>query len=135
MTYTFKLARRLAILRDCAMLTALLLLAACAGDSTAPETTSTPPFDHLVSLLLAPRSVTIATSQRVQFRAHAGGPKRGPLAIAVTWTASGGTIGPDGTFFSATPGTFKVVGRGRGWKLTDTSVVQVVPDQPDLVRL
>ena len=36
MTYTHKLARRLALSRDWAMLT-VLLLAACAGDTTAPE--------------------------------------------------------------------------------------------------
>ena len=34
-------ARRLAMSRDLSMVSALLLLAACAGDSTGPETTTT----------------------------------------------------------------------------------------------
>ena len=38
MTYTFKLARRLAVSRHFGVLTTLVLLAACAGDSTAPDT-------------------------------------------------------------------------------------------------
>ena len=37
MTYTFKLARRLAISRKLSMVTALILLAACTGETTGPD--------------------------------------------------------------------------------------------------
>ena len=69
MTYTFKLARRLAMSRDLSMVSALLLLAACAGDTTGPETTTTtnqPASDFAVRLI--PRTVTIETNQKIRFR-------------------------------------------------------------------
>jgi hypothetical protein len=139
MTYTFKLARRLAVSRDFAMLIALALLAACTGDSTAPDASPINSTDNPVALQVSPRLVTIETSQRVQFRGQTHSQprtsKRGRASAAVTWEASGGTIGSDGMFSSAAVGTFKVIGRGRGRKDADTSVVIVVPPSPDLVRL
>jgi hypothetical protein len=136
MTYTFKLARRLAVSRKLAMLTALALLAACMGDTTAPEAGSTGSRDTPIALQVSPRSVTIETGQRVQFRGQTGtASRRGSLPIAVTWKASGGTIMADGMFSSASIGTFKVIGRGRGRKQTDTSVVVVVPPPTDPVRI
>ena len=42
MIHTHKLARRLAISRNLAMLTVLVLVAACAGETMAPEGPSTP---------------------------------------------------------------------------------------------
>ena len=136
MTYTFKLARRLAVLPKLAMLTALALFAACMGDTTAPEAGSTSSSDTPVALQVSPQSVTIETGQRVQFRGHTRtDSRRTSVPIAVTWEASGGTILADGLFSSASVGTFKVVGRGRGHKLTDTSIVVVVPPPTDLVRI
>jgi hypothetical protein len=74
MTYTYKLARRLAISRNLGMLTVLALLAACAGDTTAPEavdpnapsgpTSPTAPLGFRV----LPGSVTIEVNQRTRFR-------------------------------------------------------------------
>jgi hypothetical protein len=137
MTYTFKLARRLAVLRDFAMLTALVLLAACSGDSTAPDATPTNTTNIPAALQISPRSVTVETRQRVQFRGHtsATSTRRGRTAVPVTWEASGGSIAMDGTFSSAKVGTFKVIGRGRNRKDADTSVVIVVPPPTDLVRI
>jgi hypothetical protein len=136
MTYTFKLARRLAISQKLAMLTALALLAACMGDTTAPEPGSTSSSDRPIALQVSPQSVTVETGQRVQFRGHTQtASRRTSVPIAVTWVASGGTILSDGMFSSAIAGTFKVIGRGRGHKQTDTSVVVVVPPPTDLVRI
>ena len=44
MTYTYKLARRLAISRNLAMLNVLVLFAACAGETTAPEAPANPDY-------------------------------------------------------------------------------------------
>jgi hypothetical protein len=134
MTYTFKLARRLAILRHLAVLTVLAILVACGKDFTAPEGESTGSYASPTSLQVIPRSVTIETSQHVRFRGLSGALGGKALLTTVAWTTSGGTISSDGTFSSSTAGTFKVIGRGR-WKHADTSVVIVVPPATDLVRI
>jgi hypothetical protein len=135
MTYTFKLARRLAMSRDLTMVTALILLAACAGDTTGPEPTST--TINTVSdagVRLVPRTVTIETNQRIRFR---GTSLRGrDLVTGLAWSATGGaTITTNGIFSASTAGTYKVVGRGRGRNKSDTSTVVVVPPPTDLVGI
>jgi uncharacterized lipoprotein YajG len=105
MTYTFKLARRLAMSRDLSMVSALLLLAACAGDTTGPETTTTtnPPASGF-AVRLIPRTVTIETNQNIRFR---GQTLRGrERTTTLAWSATGGTISHDGTFSATMGGTF-----------------------------
>ena len=135
MTYTFKLARRLAVSRDFVVLTALVLLAACMGDTTAPDAGASSSATTPLSLQIVPRSVTIETNQRVRFRGQTRNSRGEPVSTPVAWGASGGSINPDGTFSSTLSGTFKVVGRGRGWRHIDTSVVHVVPPAADLARI
>jgi hypothetical protein len=135
MTYTFKLARRLAVSRDFAMIAALALLVACMEDSTGPagepSRSPDPPF-----LQVSPRSVTIETNQTVRFRGEGRNARGADVVSAmIAWEASGGEISTDGTFSSSTVGAFKVVGRGRGWKKSDTSIVVVVPPQPGLTEI
>jgi hypothetical protein len=135
MTYTFKLARRLAILRHLVVLTMLALLAACAKDLTSPDEASTGWSASSPSVHVLPSSVTVETSQPVRLRGLARTVGGKLSTTQVSWTTSGGTISADGVFSSSISGTFKVVGRGRGWKNADTSVVVVVPPSPDLVRI
>src|SRR5204862_8332268 len=101
----------------------------------APDTAAIGPTDSPKLLQVSPSSVTIETSQRVQFRGQMATSKRGPSYVPVIWEASGGSIRSDGTFSSSVAGTFKVVGRGRGRKGVDSSVVVVVPPPTDLVRV
>ena len=133
MTYTFKLARRLAMSRQLTMVSALLLLAACAGDTTGPESTSIPIHEASdAGLRLVPRTVTIETNQHIRFR---GESLRGrDLVTGLAWSTTGGTITTSGTFSASTAGTYKVVGRGRRNK-SDTSVVIVIPPPTDLVGI
>jgi hypothetical protein len=133
MTYTFKLARRLAVSRDFAMLAIFAIVAACAGDTaTAPESAESLP-SQTAGLSVTPRAVTAEINQAVRFRGQSRSP-RGDV-IAVAWSSTGGSITAEGTFSSASSGTFKIVGRGRGWKNADTAVVIVVPPTPDIVRI
>lgn len=136
MTYTFKLARRLAVSREFGMMPLLLLLGACAAEETsAPNLpTGTVAASSADAIRLSPRRITVKVGQPVRFRAREDSGET--VALGVTWTASGGTIQPDGTFLSSTAGTFKVTGRGRGrnWK-SDTSVVVVVPTSPTAIAI
>ena len=135
MTYTFKLARRLAVSRRFGMLSALLFVVACAGENTmAPDTTSgnsaTP-----TSLQVYPRSITVQTNQPVRFRGQILTLDGSSIVTPIAWASTGGVINPDGTFSSSTAGTFKIMGRGRGWKSSDTSTVTVVPPAASLTAI
>jgi len=133
MTYTFKLARRLAVSRHSIVLPALVLLAACMGDTTAPDGDAAAPTTAPTALQISPRSVTIETNQRVQFRGQTRSWHGELITLPIAWEATGGTIKTNGTFTSGTTGTFKVTGRGRGWK--DSSIVVVVPPTSNVVRI
>jgi hypothetical protein len=129
------------------MLPVVLVLAACSGENTtAPEGTSsetTAGSDGStrslipVAVQVNPSSVTIETNQLIQFRAHGRNNAGDSVGAAITWSASGGTILPDGRFSSPGIGTFTVVAKGhvRGQLQEDTSVVQVVRRQPLLASL
>ncbi len=116
MTYTYKLARRLAISRNLAMLNVLVVLAACAGETTAPEAPATPssPLPHApVGLHVLPGTVTIETNQQIRFRGELRTLRGQVFLPPLNWEASGGTIDSAGRFSARRPGTYRVVGRGR----------------------
>jgi hypothetical protein len=146
MTYTFKLARRLAVSRHFTMLPILLVLAACGGDATAPESPTESPTSGSetktqdlasVTVQVAPRSVTLETNQLIQFRALGRTSAGDSVGAAVTWSTSGGTILPDGRFSAAAIGTYTVIGqnRVRGNRQVDTAVVTVVRRSTNLVAV
>ena len=147
MTYTFKLARRLAVSRSMYTLPVLLVVAACSGENTtAPESTpaeTTAGAERSnrdltpVMVQANPSSVTIETNQLIQFRAHGRTQAGDSVGTAITWSASGGTILPDGRFSAAGVGTFTVIATShlRGATQQDTSLVQVVRRQPRLASL
>ena len=146
MTYTFKLARRLAVSRTLGMLPALLLFAACSGgDATAPENSANPltpgsstdpRFRHSVPVTVSinPRSVTVETNQLIRFFAQGTTAMGDTVEAAVVWSASGGTILSDGRFSAAATGTFMVLARSpareRDRERIDTAIVKVVRRQP-----
>jgi hypothetical protein len=147
MTYTFKLARRLAVSRTFGMLPALLLFAACtAGDATAPESSTDPlgpqgdwrPRETTpVTVSVNPSSVTVETNQLIRFLAYGRNNAGDSVYAPITWQATGGTILPDGRFSSAAVGTFQVTGHTRvqGEARIDTSIVEVVRRQPLLLSI
>ncbi|HEY8257364.1 MAG TPA: hypothetical protein VIG08_06880 [Gemmatimonadales bacterium] len=135
MTYLFKLVRRLAISRGPCML-AVLAVAGCDGETTAPDSNATgPTTTNAVSLAISPRSVTIETGQQVQFRGLSASLEGRKVATHLEWRSSGGSMRPDGSFSSARTGIFTIFGRGRGWKQTDTAVVRVVRPTPGVTRI
>ena len=141
MTYTHKLARRLAISRRLGTSTAFALLAACAGDSTAPEAPANPTApsgptspNAPLGFRVLPGAVTVEVDQRVRFRGEIRTSRDGRRTATLRWEATGGTITPDGTFSAGRTGTYKVIGRSR-FHRPDTSVVIVVPRQPKVERV
>jgi hypothetical protein len=142
MTYTYKLARRLAISRNLAMLHVLVLVAACAGDTTAPEAPATPHTPAAPSVPLGlrvlPNTATIEIHQPIRFRGEFRTSRGQVSTPQLSWEASGGHIDSLGNFVARVPGKYHIVGRGPGRgrdypERPDTSVVIVVPQQPTLV--
>lgn len=139
MTYTYKLARRLAISRNLAMLTVLVLLAACAGETTAPDTppaASDAPHTP-VGFSVLPGTVTVETDQRIRFRGEMRTLRGRVHRPVLSWEASGGSIDSVGNFSAGNPGTYRVVARRLGGgsaslQRLDTAVVVVVARQPGL---
>ena len=139
MTYTHKLARRLARLRalppHCAMVPALALAAACSAGVPTGVDTSLNPAD--AQIVLSPRSVMLEANQVSVFKAYATGVPGDSLVTSIEWTATGGTIALNGTYSSPSTGDFKVVGKRHGPNRTtaDTSTVTVVPPQPTITSV
>jgi hypothetical protein len=147
MTYTFKLARRLAVSRNFGMLPVLLLFAGCAGgDATSPENSPIdlpesgiyawqPRESTPVVLLTSPSSVTIETNQLLQFRARGRNRAGDEVVAPVTWSTTGGTILPDGRFSAASVGSYQVTGSAltsAGTEMVQTSTITVVRRQAKL---
>ena len=84
---------------------------------------------------MVPNTVTVETNQLVQFRAVRQSPRGERHELPLTWHASGGAIDDSGIFTAAEPGVYKVIGKGRGRQKPDTSIVVVVPPQPNIVAV
>jgi hypothetical protein len=150
MTYTFKLARRLAVSRNFSMLPVLLVLAACnGGDATAPSGSPTelpvsgvlgwrPRESTPVAVRINPSSVTLETNQLIRFQARGRNRAGDDIVTPVSWSTSGGTILPDGRFSAAMAGEYRVIGRTRTHDdglIVDTSFVKVVRRQNGLASI
>ncbi len=136
MTYTYKLARRLAVLRAAALAITVTLLASCgAEESTSPGESPLDSIARLSKVKITPDSLTLEPGQPSRFRAFRV-VSGDTTSVLVRWSASGGQITSDGTFTSNTTGKFKVI--GRTWSkrpASDTSIVLVVSPVADVVRV
>jgi hypothetical protein len=103
-----------------------------------------------VGLRVLPDTVTIEIDQRVRFRGELHTSTGRVYVASLSWEASGGSIDSAGHFSAARPGTYHVVARSRAiqgergrWEtvrqlprqVPDTSVVIVVPSQPELADI
>src|SRR4051812_43992316 len=150
MTYTFKLARRLAVSRNFIMLPVLLVLAACnGGDATAPQSSPIelpesgiygwrPRESTPVAVRINPSTVTLETNQLIQFQARGRNRAGDDIVTPVSWSTSGGTILSDGRFSAPMVGDYRIIGRTRTRDdavIMDTSFVKVVRRQNDLASI
>jgi hypothetical protein len=141
MFYIAKLARRLAQSRrgvHFGTMLALLLITACAaGEPTSMDSASAP--DDSERVVVSPRLMTLEGNQSVRFAAYGSYLPGSSELTAIEWTATGGSIGTDGSYTSGGEGEFKVIGKKKGWANrappTDTAVVIVVPPQPTVIGL
>jgi parallel beta-helix repeat protein len=78
-------------------------------------------------LIITPDSAQVQLRKNISFKAATRSADGELVDVAVTWTASGGTITSDGVFTSNTAGTYSIVGKLRGrYKRSDTATVVVL---------
>jgi hypothetical protein len=125
MTYTFKLARRLALAH---MALAGLFLAACSSGDLGPAVPT------LSGVQVLPDTAVLTPAQKVDFSSSGRMNDGSATPIDVRWSASGGTIDANGVYSAAAaPGTYRVVARSDLGYFADTSMVLVAPPGLKLV--
>ena len=145
MTYTFKLSRRLAVARLGSLVLLSGLLACSASDAPVGLQSQNPLDYSLATVHLTPSSVTAEVNQPVRLAAFGRNSLGDSMAVSdLTWSASGGTISPDGTFSASAPGTYTLTassqhgqktGHGRVMVLAPPVGLSAVVVSPDTATL
>lgn len=144
MTYRYKLSRRLALIRDHALVSLVLVSAAC--QDTGPLGSSLDPVDfrsNIVALLASSDNPTVAAAQPTQIRAMAVTATGSREAVDAEWLLlDGGTltdsvVGSDrATFFSANaPGVYRLVSFDLRKQFRDTTTVTIPHQTHTLAKL
>lgn len=87
--------------------------------------TSVPP-PAVAQIQVTPASATLAMGAAAAFTAQGYQANGAPIAVAVTWSATGGTVSTTGQYLAgATAGTYRVVAGTTNVALADTAVVTI----------
>lgn len=125
MTFTFKLARRLAASRAVPCVLTCLAVACGSGNEPLSPTANTP--NAAPRTVLTPRQSTLEVDQALRFAAYRSQGGDSAPAARVVWSASGGAIDSTGVFQAVAAGTYHIVGRiPEGDAAPDTALVTVV---------
>jgi len=125
MPFMFKLSQRLARLR-CATL--LLSTAASSACEKPGASVSGPaqPGAQITKVVVSPDGVSLFSSQRKQFTAYGRTEAGDSVAVAVSWSSSGGTISSSGVYVAGpTPGHFGVVATQTGGSVAGSAALTV----------
>jgi uncharacterized protein YjdB len=95
MPFTFKLSKRLAVMKSAGTLALLAGLSSCEY----PSKFGPHQISYVVTtMLVVPQSITLQPAQSGQFTAYGRTQAGDSVPITVTWTAPGGTISPSGVY-------------------------------------
>jgi Big-like domain-containing protein len=122
MTYTHRLSRRLALLRAAAAVAVLAVVASCDILSLSDTSALT-----VAQVVVVPGSTTLETEQNYQFAGYGRTNTGDSVAVAVVWSATGGTISSSGRYIADTvQGDFEVRATlANAAALSGSSVVRV----------
>ncbi len=117
MAYRHKLSCRLALLRDAlTVFLAVALAATCEWPSA--------PASRVATIVVVPDSLTLDPAQNAKFAAYGRTANGDSAKVAVTWSATGGTVAPDGMYTADTvPGDFLVTATSAQLSLSASSRV------------
>src|SRR2546430_11567075 len=92
MPFTFKLSKRLALMKASLVPAAAAVLAACQLQDRRGTTGPTLPSNSVVQVVIVPDTVTLEPSQALQFLAYGRTEAGDSTAITMTWSATDGAI-------------------------------------------
>ena len=124
MPFMFKLSQRLARFRCAVLLLATATVAACQkpGSVTAPLGPGAP----LVQVIVSPDSIILDPAQQMRFAAYGRSASGDSAAVTVNWSATGGSITPQGLFTAdTTSGDFLVRAFSPALTLSGSSRVHI----------
>src|SRR5437867_1694235 len=101
MPFTFKLSKRLALMKASLVPAAATVLAACQLQDRRGITDPTLPSNSVVQVVTVPDTVTLEPSQPLQFRAYGRTATGDSIAITMTWSATDGAISSGGLYTAA----------------------------------
>src|SRR5437870_343014 len=101
MPFTFKLSKRLALMKASLVPVAAAVLAACQLQDRRGITGPTLPSNSVVQVVTLPDTVTLEPSQPLQFRAYGRTATGDSTAITMTWSATDGAISSGGLYTAA----------------------------------
>ena len=157
MTYTFKLSRRLARLRDASLVVAAVFTISCTGDESTgpgsgivsdPNAISAAPGSALspdskkrwgrgrrtvVSFSVAPDTLTVAGGSTASFVATATLSDGSSADPSITWSASGGSIDANGKYTAGPVSGTYAVSAMTSSGVADTAAVIVTQSLPTIV--
>jgi len=104
------------------LLASVATLAACEFPARNPSD----PIQQVVQVVVVPESLSLAPAQQFKFGAYGRTASGDSAAVAVSWSASGGSIAPDGMFAADTAvGEFQVSATSAALKLSAASWVRI----------
>src|SRR2546422_406674 len=101
MPFTFKLSKRLALMKASLVPAAAAVLAACQLQDRRGITGPTLPSNSVVQVVTSPDTVTLEPSVIQQFRAYGRTGAGDSVAITMTWSATDGAISSGGLYTAA----------------------------------
>src|SRR5437867_4536154 len=101
MPFTFKLSKRLALMKASLVPAAAAVLAACQLQDRRGITDPPLPSNSVVQVVTVPDTVTLEPSQPLQFRAYGRTATGDSTAITMTWSATDGAISSGGLYTAA----------------------------------
>src|SRR5256712_11744804 len=101
MPFTFKLSKRLALMKASLVPAAAAVLAACQLQDRRGTTGPTLPSNSVVQVVIVPDTVTLEPSQALQFRAYGRTEAGDSTAITMPWSAPDGAISSGGLYTAA----------------------------------
>src|SRR2546426_1081262 len=125
MPFTFKLSKRLALMKASLVPAAAAVLAACQLQDRRGITGPTLPSNSVVQVVTSPDTVTLEPSVTQQFRAYGRTEAGDSVAITMTWSATDDAISSGGLYTAApSQGDYEVTAAGSvpgGYVVTGTA--------------
>src|SRR2546429_4573567 len=107
MQFTFKLSKRLALMKASLVPAAAAVLAACQLQDRRGITDPTLPTNSVVQVVTVPDTATLEPWQPLQFRAYGRTEADGSGSLTMTWRTTGGPISSGGLYNSGPfPGAY-----------------------------